>query len=622
MSLHQQAGSSRLDELGIALPSLAFLPPTLPQLLLGTAFPCTIRCFSNREVLVPIAPPATTPLVRLLRYRVRDYRGIADVTLELGDTTVLMGENNVGKSALLEALGVALGAPATTSDLRILANGTTPSGFVIDLELAPWAGAMFGVDVIDLLGAMVRVVAVNQQRYFIRVTGTPDATLRVVELKRVFVDSWNAPNSGATLPLTSDQRGALWFSLLDARRDLVEELRQRGSPWAKLLRRLQLSATDRAQFESSLATLSANIASALPSAANLAAVVSTLQSVLGGQVTSSRLALLPSSLDDVWKTTDLLIAAANQPELSIGRQGLGARSLSSLLAFRAWLEVEWTGSAEAPLLVLTGFEEPEAHLHPQAQRAVFDEIGRVAGQKIISTHSPYFAAVAPLDSLRVLRRRTTPTIRSAQGISQAPGVDAAVLANIHRFCLQRNGDMLFARLVLLCEGDTDSGVLPSLARTWWGCQPEERGIAIVPMDSAFNGSTFARFLTALGIHWVMMLDGDPAGAQACAAIGAIAELVPELPNVLLLSHGTHQVDLETLIARSAPLAVARTFGTNAAHAAAIANETEAELVARLYSVKGVLSRRLGQELAAEWPSRAHFPSGLADIFHRADHQLS
>lgn len=48
--------------------------------------------------------------VRLVRFRVRDFRGIEDATLDLGMTTVVIGENNVGKTALLEALDIALGS--------------------------------------------------------------------------------------------------------------------------------------------------------------------------------------------------------------------------------------------------------------------------------------------------------------------------------------------------------------------------------------------------------------------------------------------------------------------------------------------------------------------------------
>jgi hypothetical protein len=41
-----------------------------------------------------------------------------------------------------------------------------------------------------------------------------------------------------------------------------------------------------------------------------------------------------------------------------------------------------------------------AHLHPNAQKQLYSQINSIAGQKIISTHSPYIAAVAELGQIR------------------------------------------------------------------------------------------------------------------------------------------------------------------------------------------------------------------------------
>ncbi|MGH2838671.1 MAG: DUF2813 domain-containing protein, partial [Thermoleophilaceae bacterium] len=42
-----------------------------------------------------------------------NYRGLDRLELDLGETTVLIGENNVGKTSVLEALDASLGARAT-----------------------------------------------------------------------------------------------------------------------------------------------------------------------------------------------------------------------------------------------------------------------------------------------------------------------------------------------------------------------------------------------------------------------------------------------------------------------------------------------------------------------------
>ena len=46
--------------------------------------------------------------MQLREIKVQNFRCLADVTIPIGDTTVLVGANNSGKIALLDALRIAL----------------------------------------------------------------------------------------------------------------------------------------------------------------------------------------------------------------------------------------------------------------------------------------------------------------------------------------------------------------------------------------------------------------------------------------------------------------------------------------------------------------------------------
>ena len=52
---------------------------------------------------------------------------------------------------------------------------------------------------------------------------------------------------------------------------------------------------------------------------------------------------------------------------------------------------------------MLALEEPETHLHPQAARTLWTHIRDLPGQKIVTTHSPYFVQHVPFRSLRLVR---------------------------------------------------------------------------------------------------------------------------------------------------------------------------------------------------------------------------
>ena len=46
--------------------------------------------------------------MKLRQVAIKNFRGLADVVVPIGDTTVLVGENNSGKTALLSAVRMTL----------------------------------------------------------------------------------------------------------------------------------------------------------------------------------------------------------------------------------------------------------------------------------------------------------------------------------------------------------------------------------------------------------------------------------------------------------------------------------------------------------------------------------
>ena len=111
------------------------------------------------------------------------------------------------------------------------------------------------------------------------------------------------------------------------------------------------------------------------------------------------------------------------------------QSLSVIFLFQAFVEhllAELYEPDSSPLLAL---EEPETHLHPQAARTLWMHVKNLPGQKLITTHSPYFVQHVPFRDLRLVRLtengtevRWLPASFSAQ-VPHTAGLDLIVSAS-------------------------------------------------------------------------------------------------------------------------------------------------------------------------------------------------
>ena len=73
--------------------------------------------------------------VGIVAARVRDFRSLANIEVDLGDLTVLIGANNAGKTSFLDALFAAIGAGRKSlgaDDVRLAAGESGRHGRVSD----------------------------------------------------------------------------------------------------------------------------------------------------------------------------------------------------------------------------------------------------------------------------------------------------------------------------------------------------------------------------------------------------------------------------------------------------------------------------------------------------------
>lgn len=123
-------------------------------------------------------------------------------------------------------------------------------------------------------------------------------------------------------------------------------------------------------------------------------------------------------------------------------------------------------------------EEPEAHLHPQLQVRFMGMLSKrlenSAGvQVLLTSHSPVLSAGAPVESLVLVSQATTyPLAKSATKLDPS---DYNFLA---RFLDATKANLFFAKGVLVVEGDAENLLLPALARRL-GRPLDVHGVSIV-----------------------------------------------------------------------------------------------------------------------------------------------
>jgi len=172
--------------------------------------------------------------------------------------------------------------------------------------------------------------------------------------------------------------------------------------------------------------------------------------------------------------------------------------------------------AEDKQNVIFAMEEPETAIPPYAQKTIIHEVRKLASQTLFTSHSPYVLEEFALTETIVLSRNAAGKLLQAEVALP----DSVKLKRYRQDFRQRFCEGLLARRVLIAEGATESDSFPAACRRLAELKPETYssiealGVCIVNADGEGNISDMAKLYKAIGKRTFALCDLQDARAQA------------------------------------------------------------------------------------------------------------
>ncbi len=490
--------------------------------------------------------------MRLSSLTIENFRGIKHTTVKFDrDITVLIGENNTGKTSVLESLRLCLDAiksdkTCNFSEFDFYRDNERTEISICDpiritlrffeSEEHPWPAHI--TDSLDNV-----IVGRDCAEINLRVTAQFDVTAGVPVQNISFLDDSQNELPGRQQELRNLRKLRPFF-FQKALRAAKDQFHSQSTYWASFLANEDIDEASREALESQLDEVYQKIVNAHLTFRDVTKEVNRISSFVAVGNRPDNVSIDPVAADvyKVLRYTDIHLLTTSNAKIPIRSHGEGTQSLSVFLLFAAYLKTRLQTDIFENAEPIVAIEEPEAHLHPNAVRSVWQLLQELPGQKIVATHSGDILSEVPMHQLRKLSRRNDNT--QCKSIPEDL-LDSNQLRMFNHHVRRNRGELLFARCWILVEGETDVLVFNECANAL-KFNFHMKGIRIIEFTHARGPDLFIKVADSLGIQWHLIADGDDEGERYTNRAKPLLGDRSERKHVSLLS----QPNIEILLCTS------------------------------------------------------------------------
>ncbi len=298
-----------------------------------------------------------------------------------------------------------------------------------------------------------------------------------------FNEELDPPSIGGRIPSMLSISKEISFTFIQALRDVVSDFQSnRTNPLLTLLKS-RSGEIDPNQF-APISTLVNDLNRAIEGLPDVKSIRTdireTIKDAAGETYSPSSLSIrsdLSDEADQLFQSLKLFVGESGQAhEGAIHELSLGGANLIYLTLKLLEFKYQKANQSFANFLVI---EEPEAHIHTHIQKTLFEKLDYADTQIIYSTHSTHISEVCNVENINILSR----IAEKCEVYQPSTGLQPEEIGNIQRYLDAVRSNLLFAKSVILVEGDAEEILIPILIKKVLGISLDELGLSLINIRS-------------------------------------------------------------------------------------------------------------------------------------------